>query len=391
MSANQDHFFANLQINKIPLYQLLRREDLFRQIPDDWHIIITDIKGSTAAVNSGLHENVNLIATGSIVTVLNIAFKANISIPFFFGGDGATFIVPPVIVDQAMKALLIYRRNTLQNFNIDIRAGIVSVRETYEKGYLLNICRFSITRMFSIPVVLGNGLDYAEKIIKGENYLFSEKAEEQGELDLSGMQCRWDKIQPPENSEEVVSLIVIAQDHNKQAEVFSKIIEQLDHIYGAPEKRQPISIPKLIFRTSFNNLGREMRHRLGKIRFLELVKTWLINVYGYIYFRTEQGKKYLKQLVEMSDTLVIDGRINTVITGTGKQRKMLEDALDKFENNHEILYGIYVSSESVMSCYVRDLEDDHIHFVDGAEGGYTKAAGILKQKIKSLKQLPSSI
>jgi hypothetical protein len=33
-----------------------------------------------------------------------------------------------------------------------------------------------------------------------------------------------------------------------------------------------------------------------------------------------------------------------------------------------------------MSCYVRNLNDRHIHFIDGAEGGYTKAAGVIKQK-----------
>ncbi|WP_231426822.1 DUF3095 domain-containing protein [Pedobacter sp. Leaf250] len=384
MSANQDHFFSNLPVNKIPLQQLLLRKDLFKEVPNDWHIIITDIKSSTQAVQAGLHENVNLIATGSIVTVLNIAFKANISIPFFFGGDGATFVVPASIVDKSMSALQIYRRNTLANFNLDLRAGIVSVKEIYESGHHLNISRFSISKMFSIPIVLGDGLDYAEKIIKGENYLFSKDESSEEELDLSGMQCRWDKIQPPENSEEVVTLIAIAQDCKKQAEILSKIITQLDIIYGAPEKRQPISIPKLIFRTSFNNLGREMRHRIGKIKFFELVKTWFINAYGYIYFRTESGKKYLNQMVEMSDTLVIDGRLNTVITGTRLQRTKLEKALNQLEKNNEILYGIYVSGESVMSCYVRDLEDDHIHFVDGAEGGYTKAAAVLKEKIKSL-------
>ncbi|WP_316795433.1 DUF3095 domain-containing protein [Pedobacter agri] len=384
MSANQDHFFSNLPVNKISLQQLLLRKDLFKEVPNDWHIIITDIKSSTQAVQAGLHENVNLIATGSIVTVLNIAFKANISIPFFFGGDGATFVVPASIVDKSMSALQIYRRNTLANFNLDLRAGIVSVKEIYESGHHLNISRFSISKMFSIPIVLGDGLDYAEKIIKGENYLFSKDESSEEELDLSGMQCRWDKIQPPENSEEVVTLIAIAQDCKKQAEILSKIITQLDIIYGAPEKRQPISIPKLIFRTSFNNLGREMRHRIGKIKFFELVKTWFINAYGYIYFRTESGKKYLNQMVEMSDTLVIDGRLNTVITGTRLQRTKLEKALNQLEKNNEILYGIYVSGESVMSCYVRDLEDDHIHFVDGAEGGYTKAAAVLKEKIKSL-------
>ena len=384
ITTDQDHFYSNLQIHKTPLHQLLLRKDLFKEVPTDWHIIITDIKSSTQAVNAGLHENVNLIATGSIVTVLNIAFKANIAIPFFFGGDGATFIVPALIVDKAMSALQVYRRNTLQNFNLDLRAGIVPVKEIYELGHLLNISRYSISKVFSIPIILGNGLDYAEKIIKGENYLFAKDDAFDEELDLSGMQCRWDKIQPPENSEEVVTLIAVARNFNRQAEVLSHVIRQLDIIYGTPEKRQPISIPKLIFRTSFNNLGREMRHRLGKIKFFELIKTWFINAYGYIYFRTESGKKYLNQMVEMSDTLVIDGRLNTVITGTKLQRTKLEKALDLLEKNGEILYGIYVSGESVMSCYVRDLEDDHIHFVDGAEGGYTKAAAVLKAKIKDM-------
>jgi hypothetical protein len=82
----------------------------------------------------------------------------------------------------------------------------------------------------------------------------------------------------------------------------------------------------------------------------------------------------------MSDTLVIDGKINTVISGTTQQRELLETALSRIEREGEILYGLYVSKESVMSCYVRNMNDKHIHFVDGAEGGYTKAAGVIKQK-----------
>jgi hypothetical protein len=27
------------------------------------------------------------------------------------------------------------------------------------------------------------------------------------------------------------------------------------------------------------------------------------------------------------------------------------------------------------------MNENHIHFVDGAEGGYTRAAGVLKKKI----------
>lgn len=383
-SNNSAHFYSNLKVNKNPLSELLLMNKLFHSVPNDWFVILTDIKSSTNAVLAGLHENVNLIATGSIVTVLNIAFKANISIPFFFGGDGATFIVPPSIVELAMKSLSLYRANTLTNFNLELRTGIISVAEIYQNNHELRICKYSSTENFSIPVVLGNGLNYAEKIIKGDDYLVADQDTKNQELDLSGMQCRWDKIEPPEHSEEVVTLIILVQNYDKQAKVFSKVIKHIDRVYGLPEKRQPISIPKLIFRTSFNNLGKEMRSRIGKINFLELVKTWCINLYGYIYFRTDSGKNYLKKLVEMSDTLVIDGRINTVITGTEKQRLILQKALNEMENDQEILYGLFVSSESVMSCYVRDLEDDHIHFVDGSEGGYTKAASVLKQKLKNI-------
>jgi hypothetical protein len=91
----------------------------------------------------------------------------------------------------------------------------------------------------------------------------------------------------------------------------------------------------------------------------------------------------------MSDTLVIDGRINTVISGTESQRMQLTIALDSLEKEGVLLYGMHVSSSAVMSCYVRDLEDGHIHFVDGSDGGYTQAAGILKRKLRKISNFSS--
>ena len=34
-----------------------------------------------------------------------------------------------------------------------------------------------------------------------------------------------------------------------------------------------------------------------------------------------------------------------------------------------------------MSCYVRNKDAKHSHFVDGGSSGYTRAAEILKEKI----------
>ena len=382
MSAGaNDFFYTRLPVNQISLSELLMEEHLFFKVPDNWHVLITDVKKSTIAVANGLHETVNLVATGSIVAVLNIAYKENITVPFFFGGDGATFIVPPSILDAVTKALLLHQQSTEKNFNIILRVGHVPVSAIYADNHLLSISKLKTSTLFSIPVLLGDGLSYAEKIIKGEDYMLASPSMAEEELDLSGMQCRWDKIKPPENYDEVVSLLVIAQDGVNQTEAFKKVIDHLDKIYGVPEKRSPISTSRLKLKGTLKKIGTEMRVRLGGYKPLYLIKTWFTTLLGTLYFRTKTGKIYLSQLVDMSDTLVIDGRINTVISGTSKQREQLEAALNDLEQTGFIKYGLFVSKESVMSCYVRSMDQQHIHFVDGAEGGYTNAASVLKKKI----------
>ena len=381
MTDANEQFYSALPLHKMPLHVLLVKQKLFSIVPADWHVVITDITGSTNAVLQGRHEDVNLIATGSIVSVLNLAFGMDIIIPFFFGGDGATFIVPPVLIHKVMHALTLYKNNTLANFNLSLRAGTVPVADIYEHGHEIHIAKFSSSATFSIPIVLGNGLNYAEKIIKGADYMFAGLAAQETILDLSGMQCRWDKIPPPADKEEIVTLLIIAKEVSQQAVVFKKVLEAMEELYGAPEIRQPISVGRLKLKTTFSKLGNEMRARLGKIRFLELLKTWIVTFYGYIYFSTKKGRDFLKSLVDMSDTLVIDGRINTVITGNAKQRVALQNLLNVMEANGEIIYGIHISGASIMSCYVRNLDDGHIHFVDGAEGGYTQAARMLKAKL----------
>ena len=179
-----------------------------------------------------------------------------------------------------------------------------------------------------------------------------------------------------------MSLLVIAKDIAQQPVVFSKVIKKIDEIYGSPEKRQPISISKLKLKTSFHKLGTEMKLRIGKVKWISLLSNWFLTTIGVFYFKTTKGKEYLNSLVTMSDTMVIDGKINTIISGTIAQRNRLNDALAAMEADGKLLYGLYVSGSSIMSCYVNDFKENHIHFVDGSEGGYTRAAQVLKGKMK---------
>ena len=383
--SNNDQFYSRLPVNEIPLSELLSEEHLFYKVPGNWHVVVTDIKNSTSAVANGLHETVNLIATGCIVAVLNIAAKFKTTVPFFFGGDGATFIIPSSLFDPVMKALLLHQENTKSTFQLDLRVGNVPVKEIYEQDHALNISKLRTSKQFAIPVLLGDGLTYAESKIKGSDYFFAMLGIVGGELDLSGMSCRWDRIKPPENFFEVVSLLVISKGSN-QAMTFKKVVEVIDSIYGDPQNRKPISVGKLKVKATLAKIGLEMKVRMGGFHPFYLMATRLTALFAQLYFKTKKGKVYLNELVDMSDTLIIDGKINTVISGTPQQRQKLNAALDKLEGEGEILYGLYVSSESVMSCYVRSINERHIHFVDGAEGGYTRAANVIKQK-NALKQM----
>jgi hypothetical protein len=356
-------------------------EHLFYKIPDNWHVVITDIKSSTAAVDTGMHTKVNLVATGSMVAVLNISYKAGITVPSFFGGDGATFIIPPSLLTDTIHALERHRDNSQKTFNLTLRVGHIPVSAIYNSGHKLTISKLRTSNIFIIPILLGDGVPYAEKVIKGPGYKASALPAGNHDLDLSGMQCRWDMVEPPQTDGEVVSLLVVSRNTVSQAPAFKKVIDKIDEIYGTPEKRRPITVSRLRIKGTLQKLALEMRTKLARYSPFYLAKAWWTSLIAPFYFKTKQGKNYLNELVAMSDTLIIDGKINTVISGSAVQREKLTAALDQMEKDGEIFYGLHISKASVLSCYVRSLHEGHIHFVDGAEGGYTNAAAVLKKKL----------
>lgn len=375
-------FYANLENHTEPVNEILSKADLFQRIPNDWYIVVTDIKDSTTSVENGFGELVNLIATGSIIAALNIASKHVIDIPFFFGGDGATILIPSILLTEIMEALTLHKENIQKEFDIYLKVGNIPVSHVYKNNLELKIAKASINKLLTIPIVLGNGLHFAEKLIKSRDKTIYKSFKKKTNLDLDGMECRWDKISPPENSNEVVSLLVKVVSESKQASIFQNILEKTDHIYGSLHNRNPISVPKLKLNFNYQKIRSELKAGNKKFRVINFLRVWITGVLGkYYYLPSTKGKKYLNELTQLSDILVIDGRINMVISGTAKQRKLFTEYLDGLEKNELIIYGIHVSNTSIMSCYVRNRNAKHIHFVDGGSSGYTRAAKVLKEKI----------
>tara|TARA_R100001369_G_scaffold20091_3_gene36953 strand:+ start:29680 stop:30843 length:1164 start_codon:yes stop_codon:yes gene_type:complete len=378
-------FFKKLIPHKLPLRKLLGDERLFEKVPENWHIVVADIEESTLAISNGLHNEVNLAATGSIVAVLNQLkkYKSKIKIPYFFGGDGATFIVPPSVLKDVLYVLNTQRIHVKKNLKLDLRVGSISVKEMYEQEHNLNIAKIRLNEYLITPIALGTALKHAEKLIKNT---YEEDAKDviiRKKLDLTGMECRWDEIEPPKSEQKVVCLLINCKDEKSQRIIYKEIITKLDLIFGDLNERQPITSLKLKLDATLNKIRKEMYARIGKYDFIYLIKNWLITGLGRYYFKYfSEGQSYLLKVSKLSDTLMIDGSINTVISGDQDQIKQLVTYLDEMEADKKINYGIHITHASVMSCYVEDRKNNHIHFVDGTDGGYTAAAKVFKTKMK---------
>ncbi|EDP94774.1 DUF3095 domain-containing protein [Kordia algicida OT-1] len=379
-------FYANLPKHFMPLRDLLKDESLFEGVPKDWHIVVTDIENSSKAVASGRHNDINLIATGSIITVLNEikTIDAAIKVPYFFGGDGATFIIPDEIIPQILTALNTYSAHIKKTANLNLRVGSVILDDIYSNNVTARIAKLRHNEYLTTPIIIGNGLKFAEAHIK-DTFKSSDITENDEHLiNLTGMECRWDEIKPNNEGDKVMCLLLSCSDETKQAQVYKSVMDEINYIFGTLDERRPITTLKLKLNTSIQKIKKEMMTKIGKYDRKYLIRNWLITVFGKYYFKIfPEGKRYLFRVTQLSDTIMLDGAINTVISGNDKQIRKFQIFLDNMEFQKEITYGIHVTHASIMSCYVQDRKENHIHFVDGTEGGYTTAAMMFKQKLVS--------
>jgi hypothetical protein len=344
------------------------------------------VRGSTAAVAAGKHNDVNLVAAGALVAGLNVARAHDVDVPFFFGGDGGTLIVPPTILEPTMAALRAHRDNVERSFGLSMHLGAVSVAAAMEAGHELRLAKSQTPTGFAKAVLIGDGLLWAERAVKAAGAREEEEATEKLMADLMGLECRWDRIKPPTEGSEIVCFLIEATDAGQHVDVYRRVIQQLDTVYGAPEKRNPLSLQRLKLLVSTKKMRSEMMTRFGRWKWryfaAEMVKTAAARM--LLHRRSKladfDGNVYLEEVVANADTLTLDGRINTILSGTATQRKRFTAFLDTEEASGSLLYGHHVATESVMTCYIQAREREHIHFVDGSDGGYTAAAGELKRK-----------
>ncbi|MDO1511197.1 DUF3095 family protein [Maribacter confluentis] len=382
------YFYSKLKKSTRALSEIIGIETEFSTIPNSWHVVVVDVENSTQAVEEGKHHQINLTATGAIISVLNTVRKKkkNIEIPYFFGGDGATFLLPDMLLLEIITVLKNYSLHIKKNTNLLLRVGHISTEELVSEKTCIKILKHQLTPQLTIPIVLGNGLKKAEAIIKRTFVAQTNTNFKKNLLNLEGMQCRWEQISPVQLQKKVVCLLLDVADENQQSAIYKDVLTQMNLLFGTFNKRQPIRSNSLKLDFRLGKILEEMKISISNKSLIYVFKHWIQTLFGKVYFNfSKEGKRYLTQIGQLSHTFMLDGTINTIFTAEQSKINEFISYLDQLEAAQKIIYGIHVTHASVMSCYVLDRKTKHAHFVDGTEGGYTSAAKMFKTKLATLK------
>jgi hypothetical protein len=167
----------------------------------------------------------------------------------------------------------------------------------------------------------------------------------------------------------------------EQSKVYSQVLEKIEQVYGNDLIRHPVTAKRLKMVHNLSSIKAEVKMKFKNITNGKIATSWWRSFIGSWFTKnTSKGRNYLNDMIQLTETLLLDGAINTVITGKINQRKELLAYLNTLEKQDSISYGYYSSSSSVLSCFVTAMDNYHIHFLDGENGGYTNASKMLKAK-----------
>jgi hypothetical protein len=387
---NSENFYSQLPL----LDNFLKITDLgnFVDVPDDWYIVVTDIRGSTKAIEAGKYKEVNLLGACSIVAVLNAAGETEI--PFVFGGDGASLLMGPSLLPAAQKALLATQQLAKREFDMDLRIGVVPVKVVVAANYPVKIAKFKVSENYSQAVFIGGGLTRATELIKdpvaGNIYSIKNKGVSP-KADFSGLECRWQDI-PSKYGEIVTLLVMVRSDFDPQSHQFYRnILRKIQYIYGKENSLNPIDRKNLKLTLNSAKLIKETLVRASSASWLDrqlyLSKIQLETALGSLLMnlkvKTEEldWGVYKDIAIAATDYRKFDDMLRMVISGNEWRRKKLTGYLEKNYREGKLVYGLHVSDRALMTCLVFERGGQQVHFVDGADGGYALAAKDMKQRM----------
>jgi hypothetical protein len=369
---------------RLPLYDRfsqLSDPAVYTPVPDGWILGLSDIVRSTSAIQAGRYKEVNTAAASVIAAVSNKLGTSDF--PFVFGGDGASFALPASQAELVREALAAVATWVRDAFGFELRIALVPVADIRARGHDVRIARFAASPDVTYAMFAGGGLAYAEQRMKEGAFAIPPAAP--GTMpDLTGLSCRFDEITPERGV--ILSMIVLPSARAEPAAFHALIAKVLALTEDRQESRRPLPEQGPSLTSPFNGLEIEAKAMSGSrkspLAYFRLVinrlAAFLIFGLGLPVGRFNPTR-YRHQLVENTDFRKFDDGLRMTLDCTPALADRLEALLSDAEKEGTARYGLHRQDAALMTCFVPSpTRSDHIHFVDGAMGGYAMAARALK-------------
>jgi hypothetical protein len=311
-----------------------------------------------------------------------------------FGGDGATLAIPGTLAKRANDALIALQRLSSDQFSLALRVALVPVADLHGQGHVVKVGKYIESALVEQAIFSGSGWMEAENWLKsaemGRRYVINDDGRQIGELDLSGLECRWEPIGSVLDHKLCLIVLALAQNTNERVETYNMVYETLRKIYGDTDEHHPVSTSKLNLTLKPSQLWFEAVTKVqGSWRQIgrQIIRLIIYNLFGKIFFRfgintkSTAWSRYQEDLIRNTDYKKFDGAIKMVLDGSNDQLTKIERHLREWRQLGLIAYGLHTSKNALLTCMVVSHNQDHVHFVDGAEGGYTLAAKSLKLQL----------
>ena len=351
-------------------------------VPNGWLVGTSDVVDSTGAIARGQYKSVNMVGAGIIAAVRNAL--GTTELPFVFGGDGASFVVPGsarAVVAEALAATCVWAR---EEVGLDLRTALVPVADIHKAGFDLQIANFTVTQALSYTMFSGGGIAWAEEQMKAGNYIVP-AATSGARPDLTSLSCRWQPIRPLRGI--IASLLVLRRDGASESDYRQLVFDIVSYIREREiAEGRPVSFDTAKFGLSFAAISMETRAiEHSKPFLLRLVRMAAFHAFVWFLFATRRRAgdfdpvRYRNETVLNTDYRKFDDGLKLTIDCSQQTLDGLTEMLDTARDRGVANYGVHGQATALMTCIVPShLANDHMHFVDGAGGGYAKAAEMLK-------------
>ncbi|MDZ4395358.1 DUF3095 domain-containing protein [Cypionkella sp.] len=355
----------------------------YRPLPEGWALAVADVVSSTEAIARGKYKSVNMAGASVITAVLNVLEGSDY--PFVFGGDGAVIAVPPNGIAAASVALAAVARWIEDDLGLNMRTAMVPLDAVRAAGLDVRIARFRASEDMTFAMFAGGGSSWAEKQMKQGRFAVA-MAAPGNRPDLSGMSCRWNPIQS--RNGQIVSIIAMPTG-TARPEAFRALVSDVVAVANkAGGLGNPLPPEGPVPQLTLGGLAAEINARAQRgHRLMAQIKVIGAIFMMVLLYRTNltlggfNARAYVREMTRNTDFRKFDDGLKMTIDINAAGLAEIEALLDSAAASGICQFGLHKQDQALVTCIVPSLRaQDHMHFIDGAAGGYAQAATQMKAK-----------